>query len=123
MKPGRYLIGILNALAWALPCLASGRVVNPDPIPLASIRDVRDLGEVSLSPDGRSVAATVVSSMAEGGQTHIWLLGRDGHAPRQLTSSPASTNSTTSLKAGGDVPGGLSLVAYAMASPIPLLSG
>jgi Dipeptidyl aminopeptidases/acylaminoacyl-peptidases len=87
MKTGRYIIGILGALAWTMPCLASSRALNPGPIPLASIRDVRDLGEVSLSPDGRFVAATVVSSIAEGGQTHIWLLTRDGHAPRQLTSS------------------------------------
>lgn len=91
MKTVWHLIGILGALAWALPCLASSQAVNPGPIPLASIRNVRDLGEVSLSPDGRSVAATVVSSIAEGGQTHIWLLGSDGHAPRQLTSSSSTS--------------------------------
>ncbi len=54
-----------------------------------SVRNVRDLREIALSPDGHQVAAVIAASTAEGGQTHLWLSGADGKPARQVTRSTA----------------------------------
>ena len=53
----------------------------------ASVRDVRDLREAAISTDGKQVAAVFTASTAEGGQSHVWLLGADGRTARQITVS------------------------------------
>ena len=44
-----------------------------------------------ISPDAGQIAAVIADSTAEGGQSHIWLLGADGKAMRQVTVSTADT--------------------------------
>ncbi|MBS0360064.1 MAG: hypothetical protein JSR98_01685, partial [Proteobacteria bacterium] len=82
------VIGLAGGAAWAAddkPSTAKPAPVQP---PLnASVRDVRDLREAALSPDGKQVAAVFAASTAEGGQSHVWLLGADGRSARQLTYS------------------------------------
>jgi dipeptidyl aminopeptidase/acylaminoacyl peptidase len=58
----------------------------------ASVRDVRDLREAVLSPDGAQVASPIADSTAEGGKTHIWLLSADGKAARQATFTSGETD-------------------------------
>ncbi|MBS0333673.1 MAG: hypothetical protein JSS35_12975, partial [Proteobacteria bacterium] len=65
----------------------SGKPTPVQPLLNASVRDVRDLREAAISPDGKAVAAVFGASTAEGGQTHVWLLPADGKAGRQLTFS------------------------------------
>jgi dipeptidyl aminopeptidase/acylaminoacyl peptidase len=82
-------------LAGALLACGAAHAAAPAPVtpvpsepPLnASVRDVRDLREAVLSPDGTQVAAVITASTAEGGQTHLWLLGADGKSARQATFS------------------------------------
>jgi dipeptidyl aminopeptidase/acylaminoacyl peptidase len=78
------LAGVLAATLW------DGRMAKAADQPvLSTVRQVRDLREVALSPNGSQVVAVVMASTAEGGQTHLWLAGRDGEPARQLTSSTA----------------------------------
>jgi dipeptidyl aminopeptidase/acylaminoacyl peptidase len=56
-----------------------------------SVRDIREIREVALSPDGVQAAAVITASTADGGQTHIWLLGADGKTARQITTSGADS--------------------------------
>jgi dipeptidyl aminopeptidase/acylaminoacyl peptidase len=79
----------LGASIWAaaLPAHAAEPSLND------KVRDIRDIREIALSPDGAQVAATLGASTAEGGQTHIWLLSSDGKTSRQVTRSGADTES------------------------------
>ena len=78
----------LAGLLWAgQPAWAAGELV------LSTVRQARDLREVALSPDGGQVAAVVMASTAEGGQTHLWLAGRDGKPTLQLTRSTGDDQS------------------------------
>jgi dipeptidyl aminopeptidase/acylaminoacyl peptidase len=49
------------------------------------IRQSREVREAHLSPDGTQVVAVITDTTADGGQPHLWLSGRNGEAPRQLT--------------------------------------
>ena len=80
-----------GALALGLSIWASA--VAAEPTLNDKVRDIRDLREFALSPDGTQVAATVGASTAEGGQSHVWLLSADGKASRQLTRSGSDTES------------------------------
>lgn len=85
-----------HALGLALAALAVPAHAAPEPGPSAQqapsafpmnedVRTmVRNLGEMAVSPDGRSVVAGISDTTAEGGQSHLWLLAKDA-APRQLT--------------------------------------
>src|ERR1700761_1193668 len=56
-----------------------------------SIRNVRELREVALAPDGTRTAEVITASTADGGQTHIWLMSTDGKTARQITASGAES--------------------------------
>jgi dipeptidyl aminopeptidase/acylaminoacyl peptidase len=74
-----------GALTAAFAVFGAAQAAEP---PLnESVRNVRDMRDLALSPDGAQVAVTITSSTAEGGQTHIWLLSSDGKTARQVTSS------------------------------------
>ena len=45
---------------------------------------VRELRSLAVSPDGKSILAGITDTTAEGGLSHLWLLG-PGIKPRQLT--------------------------------------
>ncbi len=82
----------ITHLGAAVLALASPAFAAPAEPPLNdSARDIRDIREISLAPDGKSAAATITASTAEGGQTHVWLLTPDKAAMRQLTFSTADT--------------------------------
>lgn len=57
------------------------RLTNED------IRQSREVREGQLSSDGAHVLAVITDSTADGGRRHLWLLGRNRDAPRQLTFS------------------------------------
>ncbi|WP_394763320.1 alpha/beta fold hydrolase [Phenylobacterium sp.] len=76
-----------GAVALGAALLAGQGVRAAEPPLNDSVRQVRDLRDVAISPDGTQVAAVVVASTAEGAQSHVWLLGRDGKAARQMTAS------------------------------------
>src|SRR4051794_38310982 len=78
------------ALAFALALLASPAPAD-EPTLNERARDVRDLRDAALSPDARQLATVIGASTAEGGQTHLWLLGTDGKSARQVTVSGADT--------------------------------
>lgn len=44
----------------------------------------RDVKEIALSPDGRTIASVITDTTAAGGKPHLWLLSKDD-APKQLT--------------------------------------
>ncbi len=73
--------------------LAAGSAGAAEPSLNEKARDIRELREVALSPDGRQVAAVIGASTAEGGQPHVWLLSADGKTARQLTWSASDTES------------------------------
>ena len=52
-----------------------------------SARNIREVREVALSPDGKQVATTIIAATADGGQLHLWLLSADGKTARQITAS------------------------------------
>jgi dipeptidyl aminopeptidase/acylaminoacyl peptidase len=60
---------------------ADHRLTNED------IRQSREVREAHLSPDGSQVLAVITDTTADGGRPHLWLLGRSGEIPRQLTFS------------------------------------
>ncbi|WP_293904560.1 prolyl oligopeptidase family serine peptidase [Phenylobacterium sp.] len=76
-----------GAAALALACAMTVAARAAEPPLDDSARDIRDVREVALSPDGAQAAAVITASTAEGGQTHLWLLGTDGQAARQVTAS------------------------------------
>ncbi len=54
------------------------------------LRQFKRLHDPRLAPDGKQILVHIVDSTADGGKSHLWLLGIDGAAPRQLTYSPES---------------------------------
>jgi dipeptidyl aminopeptidase/acylaminoacyl peptidase len=55
------------------------------------LRHLKSIGGPQLSPDGRLVLFTVTDATADGGKSHLWLVGTgSGDKPRQLTFSPPS---------------------------------
>jgi dipeptidyl aminopeptidase/acylaminoacyl peptidase len=55
------------------------------------LRHLKAIGGPQISPDGRQVLFTVTDSTADGGKSHLWLVGTtSGDKPRQLTFSPPS---------------------------------
>jgi len=57
------------------------RLTNED------IRQSREVREAHLSPDGSQVLAVITDTTADRGRPHLWLLGRIGEIPKQLTFS------------------------------------
>ncbi|THD62222.1 MAG: S9 family peptidase [Phenylobacterium sp.] len=71
---------------------STAKPAPPQPPLNASVREVRDVREAVLSPDGTLVAAPIADSTADGGKTHIWLLSADGKAARQATFTGAEAD-------------------------------
>jgi dipeptidyl aminopeptidase/acylaminoacyl peptidase len=80
---------ILLVLA-ASPALAQKRAFT-----LEDLYRVRDVGEVAVSPDGRSVLYTVATKDLGRAkrEAHVWSLDLDGGDPRQLTYSDKAESS------------------------------
>jgi dipeptidyl aminopeptidase/acylaminoacyl peptidase len=75
-------------MAAALSAVLAAQAARAAEPPLnESVRNVRDLRDVALSPDAKQVAAVFTDSTADGGRTHVWLLGTDGKSARQVTFS------------------------------------
>ncbi len=76
---------LLTASLASLPMFpvhaADHRLTNED------IRQSREVREAHLSPDGTQVLAVITDTTADRGRPHLWLLGRNGGTPRQLTFS------------------------------------
>ena len=87
-------IGKVGALALGVTIWIAATPAGAAEPPLNdSARDIRELREAVPSPDASQVAAVISASTAEGGQGHVWLLGGDGKAARQLTWSGSDTES------------------------------
>ncbi len=54
------------------------------------LRHLKAIGGPQLSPDGLQVLFSVTDSTADGGKSHLWLVGASGNGdkPRQITFSP-----------------------------------
>jgi hypothetical protein len=87
MKKLSKIVAVMLAALLSLPVGARDTGIRAGAIALESIQHVRDVLDVSILPEGSRVATTVVSSTAEGGQTHIWLTARGATGSRQLTFS------------------------------------
>lgn len=61
-----------------------------EPRLLSASREIREMNEAILSPDGTKVATVIMGSAAEAAQTHIWVSPVDGSQTRQLTFSTSS---------------------------------
>jgi len=83
----RLLIALLLAAA---PALAQKRAFT-----LEDLYRVQDIGEVAVSPDGRTVLYTVATKDLGRAkrEAHVWSLSLDGGEPRQLTYSEKSESS------------------------------
>jgi dipeptidyl aminopeptidase/acylaminoacyl peptidase len=57
------------------------------PVTNEDIRQNREAREAKVSADGAHVLAVITDTTADGGRPHLWLLGRNGETPRQLTFS------------------------------------
>ncbi|MBU1377569.1 MAG: alpha/beta fold hydrolase [Alphaproteobacteria bacterium] len=78
---------VLPAALGASLILLGGAARAGEPPLNDSARNIRDMREIALSPDGAQVAAVITASTAEGGQPHVWLLSTDGKTARQVTVS------------------------------------
>lgn len=85
-RTGRWSVAAFALLLAAIGCSHAAALT-----PIESIRNVRELREVRLSPDGRHVAAVITASTAEGGQRHLWMVTAKASELRQLTRSPDAT--------------------------------
>src|SRR5260370_7325501 len=59
------------------------------------LRHLRTISSPQLSPDLKHVVVTVQDSTADGGRTHLWLLGTDGGPYRQLTFNQGESSAHT----------------------------
>ena len=80
-RPAAMLAAAVSAILAAQAACAAEPPLND------SVRQVREMRDLALSPDGRQVAAVITDSTADGGRTHVWLLGADGKSARQATFS------------------------------------
>jgi dipeptidyl aminopeptidase/acylaminoacyl peptidase len=78
------------ALGTALAALSTVALAAEPPLN-ESVRQVRDLREAALSPDASQVAAVIAEPTADGGRSHVWILGADGKSSRQITYSQADS--------------------------------
>jgi dipeptidyl aminopeptidase/acylaminoacyl peptidase len=85
--------GVKLQLFAVLAVLVCGSARAAEPPLNDSVRDIREIAEAVLSPDGRQVAATILASTAEGGQPHLWMLSADGKSFRQLTFATSKEDS------------------------------
>lgn len=99
-------MGIWINRALAAPVLAvaltagAGHAADRKPTFNDEIRQVREVrGAPALSPDGTGVLTLITDSTADGGRTHVWLLGTDGKSMRQLTRSATATDAGESAPA------------------------
>src|ERR1700758_2328844 len=75
----------LTASLTCVPVLSAHAADHP--VTNEDIRQNREVREVKLSSDGAHVLAVITDTTADGGRPHLWLLGRNGETPRQLTFS------------------------------------
>lgn len=120
-------VALLLSAAAALGEEAPKPAGPPQPLLNVSARDIREVREVALAPDGAHVAAVISASTAEGGQTHLWLLGADGKPARQLTASTGEAEPGESAAAWSDDGAGLFFLAKRAKAPrvyrLPMAGG
>jgi dipeptidyl aminopeptidase/acylaminoacyl peptidase len=76
-----FLATFLASLLMTTVHASDHRLTNED------IRQSREVRKAHLSPDGSQVLAVITDTTADGGRPHLWLLGRNGEIPKQLTFS------------------------------------
>ncbi len=83
----------LGALAW-LPLTAAAQTPPPSTLTPEKLWQLGRLGEMQVSPDGRTVAYTVTRySVADNkGNADIWTVPVAGGTPKKLTDTPGSEN-------------------------------
>lgn len=58
----------------------------------------REVREIALSPDGRTIVAAITDTTEAGGRPHLWILSKDG-IPKQITSGGDDRKSESSSPA------------------------
>ncbi len=81
-----FLPTLLTSLLMTTVPASDQRLTNED------IRQSREVREGQPSSDGAHVLAVITDTTADGGRPHLWLLGRNPDARRQLTFSSTETD-------------------------------
>jgi len=66
-------------------------VAAPPADPNRQIASIREIREIVLSPDAKTVASVITDATVAGGRPHIWILSENG-SPRQITGMGAGSD-------------------------------
>lgn len=90
-SPLPLLPGLVLSCVFSIPAQHAFAADAPHLPTSEDLRHLKSIGGPQLSPDGAQVLFSVTDSTADGGKTHLWVVGtHPGDKPRQLTFSPPS---------------------------------